>query len=225
MATKKALNSANGEQHFKTKKKNLIEFVDEAILYGHNCRSKRGRKRKLRQPNTSNLNPEQPPQNELQYEFPKPEMPILKADSIKPANNAHKDMLNLPKCHFILATQVHNNGNIGVEQVQAKIECEGKEGKEEEGKRENLGAEEKKEEPRYEAEGQPRYLSLQDPEFLHCLLVQNDSILNEYEELTRDQTVEDCLDDLLELEKEMEKRLKATQNFLNSIPKPGLILA
>ena len=37
----------DGDQVPKTKKKDLLKFVDDAILYGHNCRSKRGRKRKL----------------------------------------------------------------------------------------------------------------------------------------------------------------------------------
>lgn len=224
MATKKALNSVNGEQNLKTKKKDLIEFVDEAILYGHSCRSKRGRKRKVKQPDTTPPNPEHPPQSELKYEFPKAEMSTSKLDSIKPIESAPNDILNYSKCHFILTTQVHNNGNTAVDLVQAKIEYEGEERKKEEGGRESLVGEEKREEGKCEAEGQAKYLSLQDPEFLHCLLVQNGSIINEYEELTRDQTVEDNLDDLLELEKEMEKRLKATQNFLNSIPKPGLIL-
>ncbi len=47
LATKHSSTDGQGEQVPKTKKKDLLKFVDEAIVYGHNCRSKRGRKRKL----------------------------------------------------------------------------------------------------------------------------------------------------------------------------------
>ena len=35
-----------GKHSHKSRKEDLIKFVDDAILYGHHCRSKRGRKKK-----------------------------------------------------------------------------------------------------------------------------------------------------------------------------------
>ena len=38
--------SGQGDQPHKSRKEDLVKYVDDAILYGHHCRSKRGRKRK-----------------------------------------------------------------------------------------------------------------------------------------------------------------------------------
>ncbi len=47
LATKDSSSLPAGEQAPKTKKKDLLKYVDAAIVHGHNCRSKRGRKRKV----------------------------------------------------------------------------------------------------------------------------------------------------------------------------------
>eukprot|EP00826_Nyctotherus_ovalis_P055417 TRINITY_DN7355_c0_g1_i13.p1 TRINITY_DN7355_c0_g1~~TRINITY_DN7355_c0_g1_i13.p1 ORF type:complete len:225 (-),score=88.91 TRINITY_DN7355_c0_g1_i13:58-732(-) len=40
------VNTRKGEQTHKARKEDLIKYVDDALVYGHHCRSKRGRKRR-----------------------------------------------------------------------------------------------------------------------------------------------------------------------------------
>lgn len=196
LATKKALSNPNGEQFVKTKKKDLIEFVDEAILYGHSCRSKRGRKRKQRPIELENVNANN--QKLVNKEFN--EDKLAEVENVNTPNN------KLPSNLY---------GNL---RIKIKEDNENKEDI-----KSNTPQEEESKEEITKCEGEISlgYLSLENTEFVQRLLVQNDSILNEYEEVTRDQSTE--LEELLELEKEMEKRLKTTQQLLNFIPSESFI--
>ena len=53
----KKVNEIHDTNPVKTKPKDIIGFVDEAIAYGHNCKSKKGRKRKRSEEHTSELQP------------------------------------------------------------------------------------------------------------------------------------------------------------------------
>jgi hypothetical protein len=181
LATKKALNSEGNGQHPKTRKKDLVEFVDEAILYGHNCRSKRGRKRKPK--STTHKHSEQ---NKAGH-MTRPEFHKIKLIS-------NELIINSPK--YLPDNKMHNSEEIEL------------------AKEDSIIGEDVKEEGKHET---TRYLSLYDHESLKRLLVRNDCILNEYEEVTKDQSMEDNLEELLDLEKEIKQRLKATQDFLKGM--------
>lgn len=195
LATKKALDSANGDQCIKTKKKDLIEFVDEAIVSGHNCRSKRGRKRKQKIVEPDNTKDKQEVvtiEENRSLEGKVSEGQYVVALENKPQRKMHKN-----------------------ERITIKIEEDDKWNEEHNVAKEELSNEDVKQDTiRYEPEPSLGYFSLEDSAFIQRLMVQNDSILNEYEEITRDQSTD--LEELLELEKEMEKRLMATQKFLGA---------
>ena len=195
LATKKALSNPNGEQPVKTKKKDLIEFVDEAILYGHNCRSKRGRKRKQKPIEPENL-------SRRNQELANKEINKIKPTELQSTNTLSNEL---------------SSGSYRSLKIQIEEDNENKEGiKPNTSQDYSLKEEGKDDVMRYEREMSLEYFSLENSDFIQRLLVQNDSILNEYEEVTGDQNVE--LEELLELEKEMGKRLRATRQFLKFTP-------
>jgi hypothetical protein len=191
LATKKAMSDPRGEQRPKTKKKDLVAFVDDAILYGHNCCSKRGRKRKLKPINTNIIKDVQE-ENILQdnnlSESKKvlsvhDEEEILKNDSVK-----DMDVEQINENMEVIKEEV---GIIGEEYSKIFIEVNSN----------NI------------QEQVPKY-GLMNSDYIQLLLTQNNGALNEFEVLARSQTMDTDLEELLQLERKMERCLQETQQII-----------
>lgn len=185
LATKKALNDSSGEKCPKTKKKDLIEFVDDAIMYGHNCRSKRGRKKKVKTPEAS--------ENQIK-------------ERINYYDNNEEDEINdaLIEEPVISLKGGHNEINFIEEEKGI-------------GFQEAIIKETSFNEDFCEINNKSSYDTvkhIESSEYITLLLMQNEGILNEFQEVTKEDNTYNDLEELLELEREMEKRLKATQEAL-----------
>lgn len=197
LATKKAMEDPTGEQHPKTKKKDLITFVDDAILYGHNCCSKRGRKRKLK-PITIKNNPVEE-NNDSNYQNIEEEGSV-REESIDGGHDEesskNKFFMKDLKDESIKEDLVQN------EEVQFHNKEESK-----------LSIEIIS----YNNYSQNQSLEygLMDQHYIELLVNKNNDILNAYEEFTRSQTTD--IEELLELERKMERRLQETREIISPL--------
>jgi len=201
LATKKAMSNLTNKERPKTKKKDLIVFVDEAILYGHNCCSKRGRKRKLK--------------------------PIV-TDIVKDAQNENISQSNVQlenKEREVLSVhnkeELPNNDlvkNMEILQMKEEIELI----KDKLIKEEPQIVSEKDDKvlielnPNNNIKNQVSECGLMNSEYIQVLLTQNDEVLNEFTVLTRTTTMNTDLEELLGLEKKIKKCLQETQMSLGS---------
>eukprot|EP00826_Nyctotherus_ovalis_P027481 TRINITY_DN2147_c0_g1_i7.p1 TRINITY_DN2147_c0_g1~~TRINITY_DN2147_c0_g1_i7.p1 ORF type:complete len:274 (+),score=73.64 TRINITY_DN2147_c0_g1_i7:455-1276(+) len=204
LATKKAMDNPNGEQLPKTKKKDLIAFVDEAIAYGHSCSSKRGRKRKMRPSNPSTTNAADNQQNNnksenewkefsgdrnmrarcIDNEYEEEKLQRIEVLNVQPSElqlkekPLHEDFIYSDKSYN------HEDSKLSIEIINPANN---------------------------QQLDQSIDYGLVDEEYVELLLMQNDDILNEFAELKRGQRIERGLKELLELERKMEMCLQETQ--------------
>lgn len=206
LATKKAMDNPNGEQLPKTRKKDLIAFVDEAIAYGHNCSSKRGRKRKIRPSdpcaaNTSgNQQNNNKSENELKEfsgdrsmrprcignEYEEEKLLRIEVPNVQPNEPQLKDEPLHEDSIYYDKSYSHEDSKVSIEIINPANS---------------------------QQLDQSIDYGLVDEEYVELLLVQNDDILNEFAELKRGLRIEKGLKELLELEKKMEMCLQETREI------------
>lgn len=213
LATKKAMENPIGEQHPKTKKKDLIAFVDDAILYGHNCSSKRGRKRKLKLIST-NDNPVEENKDcnyqNIEEEFSEEESiieeSVNKAYDEEPPKNKFSEILDNKQIHNEvkdLKDESIKEDLVQSEDVQFYNKEESK-----------LSIEIISHNNNY-TQNQSLEYGMMDKNYIELLVNKNDDILNMYEEFTRSETMD--IEELLELERKMERRLQETQEIISPL--------